>query len=329
MELIRPGMSQLTEEAALAIPRPDDPLRAPEIHHLDQRTLQERMDDLMLPDSERHANEAVWVGHVNGPLSDTGFSSALRWTAAAGGWEIMHTASATYKLVDGTHRLVSCIAEDSAAEIRLKSTVTAIDHDAHGAIVTINEKEKIRASQVVITLPQNLLHELPVHPALPAAKIAPSQEGTASRGTKVWIKVRGQIKPFAAYSTALHPLSVLKSEVVGEDESILVAFGADSSRIDGNDKQAVAAALRIWRDDLDVLNSTAHDWMSDPLSRETWFIQRPQQMTLYLKEQQQAEGVLHFATSDYANHWPGFIDGAIESALRTARTILQRFRSHS
>lgn len=324
MKLITPGMAKLTQDFATAIPRPDCPLLSPFIHEHDQYTLQERMDSLELSEHEVHANEAAWVGHMNGPLTETGFTSALRWTAAAGSWEIMHTASATFKLREGTRRFAECIAEDSDAEIRLNAQVTSINHDIQGAAVTVNHHETIRASRLVLTLPQNLLHQLEIHPTLSESKTQPSQAQAASRGTKTWIKVRGKIKPFAAYSTAHHPFSVVKTEFIGENDSILVAFGADSSRINGNDIEAVAEALQVWRNDLEVLDSAAHDWMADPFSQETWFIQRPQQMTKYLLEQQEAEGVVHFATSDYANHWPGFIDGAIESGLRVARTILTK-----
>jgi monoamine oxidase len=48
---------------------------------------------------------------------------------------------------------------------------------------------------------------------------------------------------------------------------------------------------------------------------------RPNQVTRYLTAQQASEGVLHFAGSDIANLWAGFIDGAIETALRAAREI--------
>jgi monoamine oxidase len=77
----------------------------------------------------------------------------------------------------------------------------------------------------------------------------------------------------------------------------------------------------VWRNDLGVLEVTGHDWMSDPYSRETWLMNRPGQVTRYLAAQQASEGVLHFASSDIANLWAGFIDGAVESALRTAREI--------
>ena len=114
---------------------------------------------------------------------------------------------------------------------------------------------------------------------------------------------------------------MVRTEFLGEDDAVLVSFGADSGRISPDDTDAVREALRVWRDDLEVLEVTGHDWMADPHSRETWLMQRPHQLTRYFAAQQRAEGVLHFAGSDYANVWAGFIDGAIESGLRVAREI--------
>ncbi|HKU10006.1 MAG TPA: FAD-dependent oxidoreductase, partial [Sinomonas sp.] len=58
-----------------------------------------------------------------------------------------------------------------------------------------------------------------------------------------------------------------------------------------------------------------------PYAEETWQIQRPGQLTRYHAEQQASEGALHFASSDIANIWAGFFDGAIESGLRASREI--------
>ena len=114
---------------------------------------------------------------------------------------------------------------------------------------------------------------------------------------------------------------MVRTEYIGDDDAVLVGFGADSTRLDVTDRDAVQRALTVWRDDLEVLEVTGHDWMSDPYSRETWMMNRPNQVTRYLTAQQAPEGVLHFAGSDIANLWAGFIDGAIETALRAAREI--------
>lgn len=324
MKLIDPGMTRLLEDTMKWIPRPYDPLKVKELEKVDQFNIQEMLDELDLPVEERNANEAAWVGHFNAPLQYAAFTAALRWTAAAAGsWHLMHEASAIFRLVDGTKTLANAIAQDSSADIRLNSPVQSVQHSPNEAVVTTEAGHEIRASRAVITVPQNVLHQLDITPGLPEGKIRPSMEKTASRGLKAWIRVKGPIKPFFAYSSQHHPLSVVRTEYIGDDDAVLVAFGADSTRLDANDAEAVALALKVWRDDLEVLETTGHDWMADPHSQETWLIQQPRHMTSYFAAQQQSTGALHFASADYANVWAGFIDGAIESGLRTARAIVE------
>ena len=56
---------------------------------------------------------------------------------------------------------------------------------------------------------------------------------------------------------------------------------------------------------------------------ETWLIQRPGQYTEGQAELQRPEGAVHLASSDIANLWAGFFDGAIESGTRVAREVAE------
>ncbi len=322
MELIDPGMRRLLADTMRWIPRPDKPASGADLASIDDRTVRDELDELDLPVEEYNANEAAWVGHLNASPDDAAFASALRWTAAtAGSWHLMHEASAVFRLASGTRSLVEAIASDTSADIRTATEARSIEHDASGAAVTTAAGDRIDARRAVVTLPQNILGQVDVSPALSTEKLAASREKTASRGIKVWIRVRGPIEPFFAYSSASHPLSVVRTEFVGQDDAVLVSFGADAEKISAHDRDAVQEALRVWRDDLEVLEVTGHDWMADQYSGETWLIQRPHQLTRYFHAQQRPEGALHFAGSDYANVWGGFIDGAIESGLHTASEL--------
>ena len=322
MELINPGMTRLLEDTVKWLPRPDAPLTNPDLAEVDQYNLQEMLDKLDLSEDERNANEAAWVGHFNAPLDQCAYVNALRWTAGASGhWHLMHEASAIFRLKDGNETLPKAIAEDSGADIRLNAPVTAVRHDSEGATVAYGYGREIHAKKVVITLPQNILHKLDVQPALPEAKLAASRERTASQGVKAWIRVKGPIKPFFAYSAQDKPLSVIRTEFVSDTDAVLVGFGADSNRIDVTDRDQVQEAIKVWRDDLEVLEVTGHKWGEDPYAEETWQIQRPGQLTKYHAAQQASEGALHFASGDIANIWAGFFDGAVESGLRAGRTV--------
>ncbi|MGO3153895.1 MAG: flavin monoamine oxidase family protein [Galactobacter sp.] len=322
MAVIDHGMEALVGGAGALLPRPDQVSTDPDWIAADQLSLQEALDRLDLPDSERGPNEAAWVGHCNGPLDQVGYSAALRWSAAtSGSWKVMHEASSIYRLEDGNVGLVNAIAEDVDGEIRLSSPVTRLEHDEDSVTATLADGSTVRARQAVVTLSLNILQELDVVPALSAEKRAASEARTASQGVKLWIKVKGLKKPFFAYSTGSHPLSVVRTEFVDGDTAVLVSFGADATKIDVTSVKAVQDALNVWRDDLEVVEIAAHDWNNDPYARETWLIHRPGAYSSSQAELRRPEGRVHLAGGDYANLWAGFLDGAIESGLTVAREI--------
>ncbi|MBS3183089.1 flavin monoamine oxidase family protein [Leucobacter manosquensis] len=325
MALIDDGQQGIIDDAREAIPRGVDPTTG-RIAQLDSLTVQDRIDSLDLTPEARAANESVWVGHVNAPLDQVGLSSALRWVAATGGhWQLMHEASATYRVVGGMSAFTAAIAADVRGEIRFGATVAAVESDADGASVELVDASRIRARRIVSTLPANAISTIDFRPPLPDAWQRLSAERVASQGTKAWIRARGHVTRFFAYASQHDPLSVLKAEYYGADAdgdyTLLVGFGPDHTRLDLDDVAAVQAAVDVLRPGIEVTGATGHDWMADPLSQNTWMTHRPGQLTRDLIELQRPHGAVHFATTDNANLWGGFVDGAIESALRESRRI--------
>lgn len=331
MELIAPGMHALVKDAARLLPRPDVIEAGEEWTALDGRTLQEALDALELDDEVRDLSESVWVGHCNGPLEDVAYTAALRWAAAVEGqWRAMHAASGTFRIQGGNHQLLDAMAADVTGatggvavpgEIRLESPVTAVKHGDDWAEVETAGGSVHRAARVVSTLSLNILHELKVDPPLHPVKLAASRSGSASKGMKLWIRLKGRVAPFSAYATQRHPIAAIRTEFVGDDDTVVVAFGADGTRIDVDSVEEVNEALKLWRDDLEVVEVAAHRWLDDPYARETWMMHRPGMYSSSQAELQRPEGALHFASADTANLWPCFFDGAIESGMRVARAI--------
>src|ERR1700722_2504683 len=199
MTLIADGQQAIVDDVRAAIPRGIDPT-AGQIRGLDALSIQDRVDALGLDDEARSANEAVWAGHVNARLDQVGLSSALRWAAAAGGhWQLMHEASATYRVVGGMSEFTAAIAADVAAEIRLGATVTRVVQAAAGAVVTCADGTQVRARRVISTLPVNAIAGIEWEPGLPDAWRRASAETVASQGVKVWVKGRGRAPRFLPY----------------------------------------------------------------------------------------------------------------------------------
>ncbi|MFE7843429.1 flavin monoamine oxidase family protein [Streptomyces sp. NPDC057474] len=181
---------------------------------------------------------------------------------------------------------------------------------------------RITAHKVIVTVPLNVLNSIEFRPGLSAVKVAAATEGQVSQGLKVWMRVAGHVEPFIALAPGQYPLTMAGYEYEHEGDSILVAFGPDSSALDVTDLEAVQAALAQWRPDLDLVLVDAHDWTADPLSGETWSMPRTGQISTAAEELQRPEGRVHLAGGDYASGWAGFIDGAIESGRGTARRVL-------
>lgn len=325
MEMLDGPTRRLVERSAELLPRPDRIETSDEWQREDQRSLQEALDELRMGDEVRDLNESVWVGHCNGPLADVAYTAALRWAAATEGeWRVMHAASGTFRIAGGNKQLVEAIAADVRGRIRLRTPVTRVRHGDDWAEVETSSGEVLRASRVILTHSLNILHELEVEPALDPMKLEASRLGSASRGLKLWIRLKGPVAPFSAYSTQHHAISAVRTEFVSEEDTVIVAFGADGSRIDVTSIEQVAEVLRVWRDDLEILEIAAHPWLDDEYARETWMMHRPGMYTRAQAELQRPEGALSFASADTANLWPCFFDGAIESGLRAAAEIAAR-----
>lgn len=330
MALIEEGQQLVIDDVREAMPRGDQPTVGA-IQQLDALSIQDRFDALGLDPEARAANESVWVGHVNAPLDQVGLSSALRWVAATGGhWQLMHEASSTYRVVGGMREFTAEIALQVPGEIRLGTTVVSVAQDADGAVVETADGTRIRARRVVSTLPVNAIRGIAFSPALPEVWERQAAETVASQGTKVWLRAEGHMPRFFAYGTQHDALSVLKAEFSLSDEqgdyTLLVGFGPEHARVDPEDLASLQAAVDAVRPGLRITAATAHDWMTDPLSRNTWMTHRPGQLTRDLTELQEPSGAVHFATTDNANLWGGFIDGAIESGLREARRVAESLR---
>ncbi|MEB3369802.1 flavin monoamine oxidase family protein [Saccharopolyspora mangrovi] len=321
--LIDRGMTGSTAQALEHFPHPYQPLQGGDrLAEIDKLSIRTKLEQLDLTPEEFDAVEGMWATNFNGPTENGGYAQALRWVALTGGsWQLNFEACATYKIVGGTRGLAEAMAADSGAEIRTGARVTSIEQDDTEARLALDDGSHLTAGAVVVTLPLNVLDSVTFEPPLAEGKRRAAQQGQTSRGLKVWARLRGEYEPFVAISPSSGPLTLCQVEHVDNGETIVVAFGSDSRKLDGSDPTAVQDALRQWLPDVEVLDVASHDWVDDDLSGETWPMQRSGQLTESLAELQRPEGRIFLAGSDYANGWAGFIDGAIESGMRTSREV--------
>jgi monoamine oxidase len=257
---------------------------------------------------------------MSGEAAESSMLLMARHLAAAGGlWSFL---SVDYAGIEGgTSAISEAIAADVEAEIRLGCEVEAVEHRGDGALVHAGG-DAITARAAILTVPLNALRRIELRPGLSAGTMAGIEAGSANLGAKYWALAKDAPDDFHALGEA-PGIDVASSwKRVGEGV-LIVGFGRDASTLDGDDTDALEASLRHYLPDLELTASTWHDWASDPYAGGTWGGWRPGWASTGLPELLASEAPLIFAGSETAQGWPGFMDGAVESGIRSSRQLLE------
>jgi pseudooxynicotine oxidase len=321
--IVERAWNRFVAPAAEALPRPHDPLfNLAALAPIDAQTIEGRLGELGLTDEERDVVTAELEALAHGYLDDAGAVSVLRWHALSGGsLKLTQETGGDYTFGAGTKGLIDAMAAQAPFAQRLSTPVDAISRTSGGVEVRTRAGETLTARAVVLAVPLNVLPHIEFDD-LSAAKRAAIALGQASRGNKLWLRVRGESRGINAVAPA-HPFGYLMTDrLLPDGTQLLIGFGRDASVIDVDDRPAVQAALDELVPGLEIIDATAHDWLADEFSRGTWAIHRPGWYTHHHAAMRAPEGGLVFAGSDLADGWSGFVDGAIESGLRAAQQVI-------
>ena len=319
------GWTRFVDGVEEALPAPHDPLHALDrLARFDGLTIAQRIAELDLSPEEHDVLWAELESLAHGPLEEAGAVSVLRWHALSGySLRLAQYTGGRVTLVEGTRALIEAIAAGAAFEVQLSTPVAAVHQDADGVEVTTRAGEAFTARAAIVAVPLNVLPRIAFEPELSEAKLAALALGQASRGIKIFIRVRGGERSHNTIRPR-HPFGYLDTELTLDDGSqILIGFGPDATACDPADQIAVQRQLDEILPGYEVLAATAHDWLRDEFSLGTWAIHRPGWYTGHHAAMAVPEGRVLLAGSDLANGWAGFIDGAIETGI-TAAARLER-----
>lgn len=274
--------------------------------------------------------DSYWSAACQGPTATASPLMAKHWAALSDHRSaLMDEQTLRFKLVQGMRGLYNAIADDLRCEVRLNTPVSGIAHDESGVRVTLDDGTVESADAAIVTVPIGALKHLDFSPALSDGRHDVIGEGTNSVGFKIWIKVEGHHSMIAG-APGGNPISLIRSEkfLDDEDATILVGFGSDHTAIALDDVESAQRAVDVWRPDLKVVDCGGHDWVADKWSGQTWATLKSGQFFHGWSMFQNSDTRLKFAGADYASGWNGVVvDGAIESGITTARSLINEFRS--
>ncbi|MFB7715375.1 flavin monoamine oxidase family protein [Streptomyces sp. NPDC056105] len=318
-----PLVARCLADARARFPQPFD-IAAADTSAIEMETLRDRMDSLTLSQYERDVLGGVLASLVHSE-SEQGIAQFLFWAALNfGSWAAFLEVAGHWPIEGGTKRLLDAIMGESKAELWLSAPVTAVEDDGRGVMVTTCEGERIRARRAVIALPLNTLSDVTITPEVARPVRTMIERKQPMRTVKIWARIKGEIEPFTASAPAgKHPINTARAEYRHEGDTLVVCFCSDASAIDGEDREAVQRALRLFVPGVEVVDTACHDWVADPFSQGTWVHHRPGTLTGAAPLMREPHGRIHFAGGDIAALGVGGIDGAIETGAKAARDVVR------
>lgn len=315
----------------------DAPWRTPEARRLDTQTL----DAWLVTNAKTELGLAFWRMIVPALISAEATETSLLhflFFAKSGGMidQLVATTGGAQesRVVGGSQEISIQLAAQLGDAVRLETPVQAISWDAAGAKVHF-DGGAIAAARVIVAIPPVLAGRIRYEPALPTPRDRLTQEFPMG-----WV-----IKIQAAYSEPFWRADGLSGFVVSLDDApsvifdnspqdlrcgVLLAFLEGHAALDASvlsPEKRKAQVLSVFADFFgpraaEPIEYVERDWAAEPWSRGGYMGRlTPGGWTNYGVALRKPIGPLHFAGSETADVWMGYMDGAVRSGERAASEV--------
>jgi len=328
----------LLDRAARGIP-PGEPWNASAAARLDGQTVESWFRRFTFGHSA-HAMLRLTNRMTFGAEADEmSLLSLLQYTSSARGLGYMTSiegGSQQGYLVEGTQSLSLGIAEKLGDRVVLGAPVRRIAQDESGVTLHGNGGSW-RARHAIVAMPPLLAGGIDYEPALPPARTALTQR----------FPMGAVIKCIALYERAFWRERGFSGEVISDAGA--VGYALDSTKSGGGPPALVGfiegAAARTWSGRPEERRRTVlaelarffgdealapveyfdQDWVAEPWTRGcSAGFAVPGTLSRYGPALRAPCGRIHWAGSETAREWFGYMEGAIESGERAAAEVLER-----
>jgi monoamine oxidase len=242
-----------------------------------------------------------------------------------------------FRLVEGTQAIAQGLARELGDRVVLASPVHAIAHGPDGVVVHA-ERQSYSARYVVMALPPHLCARVRFDPPLDPLRDALLSRFTMGATTKVigfYREATWRARGLSGEAIVLGgPLSCVFDNTSHDGRvAALVGFvvGRHARRwsrmpLEERRKAALAELERLF----DVPAASAidyaeHDWSAEPWTGGCPVASLPVgALASFAEVFRKPEGRIHFAGTETATHWNGYLEGALSSAERAGAEVLTR-----
>jgi len=249
---------------------------------------------------------------------------------------LMQGRTLTYAIRGGTDRLPRAFASRLKENLIYRAVVKRIHRSAEMASVTIERDgalEVIEGDYIVCTLPFSVLKIVEIDPPFSENKQKSIAELLYTAVTRIYLqttkrywKTDGLSKMFVSDL----PIRTVRDATINQpgNRGILEAYiaGPHARRVTAMTKQErldfvltqIETLLPGISENLEI--SAEFSWHTDPWSLGAYMWFRPGQLESVVAQTSSPEGRIHFA-GDHTSHWPGWMQGALQSGNRAALEI--------
>jgi monoamine oxidase len=263
---------------------------------------------------------------------------ACTYIGAAGGLDaLIDTGGGAQqdRVVGGTQRIPLALAAELGDRVLLGRPVTELTHNADGVTARLADSTTIRARRAIIAIPPALSGRIRYAPALPGDRDQLTQRMPMGRVIKVNVVYD---RPFwrdrgfsgQANSDRRPAGTVFDNTPLAGTPGVLVAF-LEGKHADDAARLSLADRQRLVRADLvsyfgpeadQPIDYIERDWAAEEYSRGGYAgFATPSTLSRFGHALRAPIGALHWAGTETATRWIGYIDGAIESGRRAAREV--------
>jgi monoamine oxidase len=304
----------------------------------DSQTLESWIKKNLSTKASRGFAQAVPQLAYGADASEVSYLWMLDMLRAAGGLEQSTnvkggTRDAVFK--GGAHAVAQNMADALGDRVVLSAPVRAIAQDESGVAVT-TDKGVFEADHAVVAVPPALCSRIDFGGSLSAGREALSQRLPHGAVIKVHVAYKEPFWRRAGYSghaasTDL-PLALVMEDTQNEGTALLIGFIQGAQALALSQMGADEGRGRIVDCLVDLFGPQANehigyarkDWLADEWSRGGVGHMGPGVLTGYGAALRTSCGRVHWASSETATQWAGYMEGALQSGERAAQDVIAR-----
>lgn len=326
------------DQAAAQIPL-ERPWEASQAESLDAMTLETWLGEHLQRPGARTMLATTVANLFAAEPGNMSLLHVLFYVRSAGGWDsITGTEGGAQqdRLVDGLQEPAVRLASQLGDAIRLNSPVRAISQNGD-AVSIVGETGEIRARRVIVAIPPVLAGRLVYDPPLPGGRDQLTQRVPAGAVVKAllvyptpWWRELGA-RGFVYSPDELVTIMFDGTPAAGEP-GVIVGFmeganGIKAGRLNSAERRALVTdqlARALGSQDQKSIGYVDCDWSAEEWTRGCYGGHFPPGVwTQFGPELREPVGRIHWAGTETAERWMGYVDGAIESGIRAAIEVLE------